>query len=181
MSDEVMRRLERIEAQLQALTTAVEGMAGTAVPTPTPAEPDAASAVQTQGAEAQDAQTREPDAEVPYAGLLTDLFAAALSVRPEDCWTGLESLTHSEDLQAPRAVDHLRAFNWKRFRTTAGSYLKDGAPGSWEISRSLPAVIDDTTTLVKVFLQRAGANPAPVSIAREGGPHGPWRVRNLSL
>ncbi|MEE2779578.1 MAG: hypothetical protein VYE15_03575 [Myxococcota bacterium] len=187
MSDEVLKRLERIEAQLRELTASVQTLTRTAEGSPTDnADPVPVALAETspKAKEAQIPPTSEPKAavpEAPYAELLTQLFEAALAIRPEACWEGLETLTHSDDLQAPRAVDHLRAFNWKRFRATAGSYLTEDVADSWVVARSVPEVIDDDTATVKVYLERAGANPAPVSIAREGGAQGPWRVRNLSL
>jgi len=179
MSDDLEKRLTRIETELQRLTQAIERLAsgavgGDRVATPEPdAPPQATAAVSTP-----------PEAAAPivtYGELLTGLFEAALATQPEQCWERLEGLTHSEDLQAPRAIDHLRAFNWKRFRATAESYLRDGKASTWVVARTVPASLSDDATTVKVFLERRGANPAPVSLAREGGTQGPWRVRNLSL
>ena len=181
MTDEVAKRLDRIEAQLAKLTASIEALGASHGGDVAASHLVEAGPSTSTSGEDPDALEQISTASAPFGDLLTDLFVAALMEEPEECWRCLETLTHPDELQAPRALDHLRAFNWKRFRNNAPAYLKNGDPGSWVIATTDPESHSGGQPIVKLFLERRDANPAPVTVGRDGVSGGPWRVRNLSL
>ena len=105
--------------------------------------------------------------------------AAALIRKDEKCWSELERLTHSGSLLAPRSLDHLKAFSWKKLRVNARRYYK--TKEEIQAARVEPAVIDEDTQIVKVFVAHGKGSSSPVIVARDSEAGGDWRIQACSL
>lgn len=79
----------------------------------------------------------------------------------------------------PRALKHLRMYQWAHFRKWAPTYLEPGKKfGLREASRR-PETVTGETDMVKVFMvSRHRDNPAPIELKREAGV---WRIFSNSL
>ena len=114
--------------------------------------------------------------------VITALFEAILLPDLGDAYEALTALTHSDELLAPRALDHLKAFSWKRFRASVSRYLSEGtSPGSFTISRHTPTTIDESVKHVKVFLSVTSGGSAPIQLRRDSEQDGAWRITQISL
>jgi hypothetical protein len=124
-----------------------------------------------------------PPAPAPEANaardVVFDFVAAALIVNDEKCWSLLEGLTHSGSLLAPRSLDHLKAFSWKKLRVNARRYFQK--KGEITALRIEPEVIQETTDTVKVFVAHGKGASSPVTVARDSEADGDWRVQGCSL
>jgi|ETNmetMinimDraft_26_1059896.scaffolds.fasta_scaffold82393_2 hypothetical protein len=79
----------------------------------------------------------------------------------------------------PRALRHLRTYQWAHFRKWAPTYVVSNKPFSISESRRVPAKVTGETQIVKVFLiSRQRDNPAPIELKREAGV---WRISTNSL
>ena len=112
---------------------------------------------------------------------MVDLFGAALIDDTAACWEHMVALTYSGDLEAPRALDNLKAFSWKRLRKNVDRYLEGRDPGTFQIVRTMPADPPDEADRVKVFLGSKMGSPAPISLRRDAAAGGAWRITNVSL
>ncbi|MGM0575862.1 MAG: hypothetical protein ACQEXJ_09060 [Myxococcota bacterium] len=120
-----------------------------------------------------------PDADMEQ--VLTRMFEAALVDDDEQAFELLTALTHSRDLSAPRALDHLKAFSWKKLRRSVQHYLADGDPASFEVERTSPTEPGEDTRRVKIFVLADGKSPAPVTLERDDQAEGAWRLSQVSL
>ena len=193
--DRVLARLDRIEAALVRLVTAVEGgavMSAAAAPVglETPAKAKAATAttaaaaVAVAGASAPAKRGGVPAATPPRGtieGLLQAMFTAAMLEDPEGTFEALEQLTHPAELQAPRALDNLRAFSWKKLRTSYARYLTAEEPHAFHVVRTQPKDVGERVERVKVFLRSGTASPSPVTLVRDQRSGGAWRIKQISL
>lgn len=130
-----------------------------------------------------DGADAEPPSPRPSDGpkeVLELLFSAALRESEADSWPYLMALTHSRDLENPRALDYLKAFNWRKLRRSLDRYLVDGDPASFHVVRTDPAEIGDAE-YVKVFLHQEGGMPGPVHLRRDPKKGGVWLVAQISL
>lgn len=180
------------ENELQALTALVEQLhdkvdqlaadvqrLGAVAASPAAAASDGA-------ADSADEKVPEPE-EVPVAeappnpavAVVFDFVAAALSTNDTECWSELERLTHSSALMAPRSLDHLKAFSWKKLRANAGRYF--ASREEIRAERVVPASIDETTQNVKVFIAHGNGSASPLVVARDAEAGGEWRVQTCSL
>jgi hypothetical protein len=130
--------------------------------------------------EAEDTSVSEArDAENPAWIVVVDFVAAALLKNDEACWSELERLTHSGALLAPRSLDHLKAFSWKKLRVNARRYFKKR--GDIKAARIEPEAINESTQLVKVFVAHGKGSSSPLTVARDSQADGEWRVQTCSL
>ena len=116
-----------------------------------------------------------------FRGLLIAMFEAALLEDRVMCWEKLGALTYSGDLRAPKALDNLKAFSWKKLRTNARRYLEGDHPGSFEVDRTVELAGEGGDERLKVFIRCPGASPAPVTLRRDGEAGGQWRLNQVSL
>ena len=123
---------------------------------------------------------------IPGAGrdlraTISRMFQAALVEETEIAWRELTALTHPKEMEAPRALDSLKAFSWKQLRKNAQCYLKGDAIESFVVSRTDPGDLTGKEERVKVFLQATGRSPAPVTLRRDESSGGAWRLGQISL
>ena len=172
---ELKALLEALHGKVDQLTAEVQRLQGLAL-------------TAEGGAEAQ--TTEEPVSNVsddaalstnahPAVEAVCDFVAAALLKRDEDAWAELERLTHSGALLAPRSLDHLKAFSWKKLRVNARRYFK--SRDEIQPARVEPSVIDDDTKIVKVFVAHGKGAASPLTVARDDGAAGAWRIQTCSL
>ena len=170
---EVVERLAKLEAQVARLTGALEPLAGSTLSPPMDPAEEAAPTDQTD--------TRSLPVDEDVGHLLQGMFGGALLPDDEEAYLALEALTHSRELAAPRAADHLRAFAWKKLRRGAERYLTTDAADSFRVDRTEKSEASDGTVQVKVFLATNEGNPAPVTLLRDEAAGGQWRIVQLSL
>lgn len=154
-----------------------------AAPSPDPSPAAAARVGAGSASDAHAGEDGEPPAPRPSDGpteVLRLLFSAALKETEEESWPHLMALTHSRDLENPRALDYLKAFNWRKLRRSLDRYLVDGDPASFHVVRTDPAEIGDAE-YVKVFLHQKGGMPGPVHLQRDPKKGGAWLVSQISL
>ncbi len=134
-------------------------------------------------ADSADGEEDEPPVPRPSDGpeeVIRLMFSAALRESEEESWPFLMALTHSRDLENPRALDYLKAFNWRKLRRSLDRYLVDRDAASFHIVRTDPAEIGDAE-YVKVFLHQQGGMPGPVHLRRDPQKGGAWLVAQISL
>ena len=79
----------------------------------------------------------------------------------------------------PRALQHLRLYQWAHFRKWASTYVVTTKPFAIAESRRIPAKVTGETRILKIFLvSRQRDNPAPIELKREAGV---WRISANSL
>ncbi len=79
----------------------------------------------------------------------------------------------------PRALKHLRTYQWAHFRKWAPTYVLNNKPFTISETRRVPSKVTGQTSLVKIFLlSRQRDNPAPIELKREAGV---WRINTNSL
>ena len=113
--------------------------------------------------------------------LLEQMFRAALLDTKEAAWECLAALTFSGDLKAPKALDNLKAFSWKKLRANATRYLSESRPDSFVVDRVVALETGTGDERVKVFLHCPGASAAPVTLRRDPAAEGHWRLNQVSL
>jgi len=172
----VKELLESLHAKVDALSEEVTLLrAGGASPaSPTGRATEAGPAEETP--EEPASAIEEPN---PALDVVIDFVAAALLKKDEACWTELERLTHSGALLAPRSLDHLKAFSWKKLRVNARRYFKSRKEIRAE--RIEPETIEDSTELVKVFVAHGKGASSPLTVSRDSEAGGDWRVQTCSL
>ncbi len=189
--DQVLERLDRIETALQRLVAAVEGGATMAPSSVAPvaaataavavAKPDKLAPAPSASSPAADPAPAPAPVAGTIDGLLQAMFVAAMLPEAEETFEALEPLTHPAELQAPRALDNLRAFSWKKLRNSVGRYLTSTEPTSFDIVRTSPKTVDERVDRVKVFLRSGTASPSPVTLVRDERSQGAWRIKQISL
>ena len=187
--DQVLERLDRIETALQRLVAAVEGgatmapssVATAAVAVAAVAKPDKLAPAPSASSPAADPAPAPAPVAGTIDGLLQAMFVAAMLPEAEETFEALEPLTHPAELQAPRALDNLRAFSWKKLRNSVGRYLTSTEPTSFDIVRTSPKTVDERVDRVKVFLRSGTASPSPVTLVRDERSQGAWRIKQISL
>lgn len=196
---DIAARLESLEKAVRDLTAQLAAFAASPAPSearpkpPKPAPPKrvppkrAPSETGLSGADASAAAaTAEgaPDVEPPrflggFQELLAAAFAAVQLEEADEAYAAMTLLTHSDELLAPRAIDHLKAFSWKKFRGSAARYLADD--GTFSIERTVPAVLAKDARRVKVFVAPRTGSPAPITLARDPAASDGWRIASMSL
>ena len=169
-------KVDLLSAEVVSLRADAEHVAAAAAATPaTPA----ASVPPESSAQVVDESEADQTESNAARDVVFDFVAAALIVHDERCWEALERLTHSGSLQAPRSLDHLKAFSWKKLRVNARRYFQQKS----EITalRIEPEVIQETTQTVKVFVAHGKGTSSPVTVARDSEAGGDWRVQGCSL
>ncbi len=203
--DEVQRAIEALRATVLAgraapAPAAVEVSAQAPAPAEAPASPPAdraearsvgdaaappaAPPTAPEGDAVSDGEPVEPPSPQPSDGVndvLRLMFSAALLETEDEAWPHLMALTHSRDLENPRALDYLKAFNWRKLRRSLDRYLAGRDPGSFHIVRTDPAEIAEDAEYVKVFLHQRGGMPGPVHLRRDPKKGGAWAVSQISL
>ena len=171
---ELKELLEALHGKVDQLTAEVQRLQGLAVS-------DDATVTQAPEEPVTDASEDaglSPTAH-PAVDTVCDFVAAALLKRDEDAWEELERLTHSGALLAPRSLDHLKAFSWKKLRANARRYFK--SRDEIQPDRVEPSVIDDNTQIVKVFVAHGKGSASPLTVARDDEAGGAWRIQTCSL
>ena len=166
--------LESLHEKVDALSAELQALRGQGAPAsegvaPVEAASDAAESV-------VQPETIETN---PALAVVLDFVAAALVESDEDCWAELERLTHSGALLAPRSLDHLKAFSWKKLRVNARRYF--ASRDDIRADRVEPLKIDENTTHVKVFIAHGKGASSPLTVARDSESGGDWRIQTCSL
>jgi hypothetical protein len=187
---DVVTHLERIEATLGEIRRTLAARFTPPPPRVTPPPPPGSAGVDHAPSEAAVAvlAPETPPLPFPIPGpgadpreCLRAIFAAAVLEDQEDCFRVLAALTHTEDLEPPRALDHLRAFAWKRLRKAADRYLPSGDPARFQLVRTVPEAIEASTEYLKLFLGQAEGSPVPITLRRDRAVGGAWRIHQSSL
>ncbi len=189
--DDIGESLRRIAHSLDELVAAGKGaaqesqQAAAAASVLALAVPAAVAKAATAPAKAA-APAKQPGADAPLAqqtaGVLSQMFGAALMADKEDTWVALEALTHPEELSAPRALAGFIAFSWSKLRRNVELYLADTAnPASFRVARTVPGELGPHDDRVKVFLLRNDDMQVPVALRRDAAAGNEWRLSSISL
>lgn len=165
------QKVDALSVELNGLRTQAGGLESTVTDNQSPASIGEPSSDTPEGP-----QGPEPNA---ARDVVFDFVAAALIVHDQKCWDLLEGLTHSGSLLAPRSLDHLKAFSWKKLRTNARRYFQEKSEIT--AARIEPEVIQESTQSVKVFVAHGKGASSPVTVARDSEAGGDWRVQSCSL
>ncbi len=123
-----------------------------------------------------------PSTDATYRDVIQHVFTAATMDNREHAFLVLEQLTHSSQLQGPRAIEHYKAFSWVKLRRNTKAFLAGGDPTSFVIAYTEPREVTKDDDRVKVFVESVdGRMPSPVTLRREASAAGAWRVTQLSL
>ncbi len=183
-STAVAPEVTALQAAVAALTervTALEArLAGSAVAA-APVAAVAASAV---------AATASTDGITEIKGLLESLFVVALNTEITNHevfdaqFEVFKTLVHHDRQGSPLLDTDLRRYKFAPFVGRARDYLTDAArPGSFQLERVLPDVIEPRTESVKVhvFVRNGRRMSPPISFRRDSHCGGAFRIENSSL
>jgi hypothetical protein len=120
--------------------------------------------------------------------ILTSMFH--LATRPptqddeeaEQRFRSFADLFHHARRGSPLLESELMNYKWRPLCTRATAYLRDAADASsFDIVQMLPAVVDDRTATIKVFLRAERRMPPPVTFRRDDLAEGALRIESSSL
>lgn len=179
----LLAHISRLEAELASLRKTVSELAaeGTHLPNSFAANtsPTSVDASEPDKDEAT-VPTHSSGLEMTKGLFLEEVFRAALIEDEDTRSEKLGALTHSAAMLGPRSVEYLKAFNWKQLVKNVSSYLENGQPGSFQVTRSEPA--EPAATKVKIFLKPGdGRHPAPILLERDPAKGGGWKIAQISL
>ncbi len=91
-------------------------------------------------------------------------------------------LLHPTVKDTPDAIEQLRRYSWKRFRTQASDYIVPGTKGGFTLTRRDPPKVTAATTHVRLFLSAVNNSsrtfPTPIRLERAGDR---WLITANSL
>jgi hypothetical protein len=111
-------------------------------------------------------------------------FALAAGLHPDEelAFSQYARVMHSEAIEAPQAMTHLKVFQWRQFRKRVRDYLRSADdPTSFEIARRNPASVTDADRSWKIFMKSKVREPVPTLFRRDFALGGAWRIDNTSL
>ena len=175
----------RLQAAIVALTervTALEGKVGTAHgPVAAPVVALASLPV---------AQSARTDGISEIKSLIESLFVVALAAPAGDAeameaqFDAFKTLVHHDRQGSPLLDGDLRRYKFAPFVGRARDYLADASkPGSFQLERVLPDLIEARTESVKVHVTVRGGRrmSPPITFRRDAHCGGAFRIENSSL
>jgi hypothetical protein len=180
--------LETELAQVVARVFALEQQLATAVvPVTTPAAAPALPEVALPAEHlAPPPRAATPQGEI--RAVLAAMFDLAMRPPTQDDeqadlrYRAFSDLFHHTRRGSPLLENELMNYKWRPLCTRAASYLRDAAdPSSFDIVQMVPAVVDDRTATIKVFLRAERRMPPPVTFRRDDMAEGALRIESSSL
>ena len=126
-----------------------------------------------------------PDALADAKQLVAAVFAVALAAEgPGDdaAFDAFRALVHPDRQGTPLLDEELRSYKWRPLLHRLHQYLgKANDPASFAVERVQPETVTAQTESVKLYLRADKRMPPPVTLRRDPGAGGAWRLEASSL
>ena len=117
--------------------------------------------------------------------LVQAIFAVALNgpqLPEEEAFQAFRELVHAHRRGTPLLDEELRSYKWRPLLQRCRQYLsRPDDPSSFVIERCQPETVTAQTDQVRLYLRADKRMPPPITLKRDPGAGGAWRLEASSL